>query len=88
LKNPGYDVDVVVNADLGTFTRVWLGYLGLAEAIAAGKIALHGSDRAVAMARQMLKLSDIPTPKRFSPPATAKKGSEQRHPTLRFQQGI
>jgi hypothetical protein len=32
LKNPGHDV--VVKADLGTFTNVRLEYLGLREAVA------------------------------------------------------
>ena len=33
LKNPGFEVDAVVSADLAAFTRLSLGYLGLEEAL-------------------------------------------------------
>ena len=31
MKDPGHPVDVVIAADLETFTRTWMGYLGLAD---------------------------------------------------------
>ena len=31
MKDPGHPVDAVIAADLETFTRVWMGYLGSAE---------------------------------------------------------
>ena len=75
LKPPTREVDVVVAAELMTFTKVWLGYLGLTAAVEAGKISLHGSGQSVATARRLLALPDQPTLKtfRFSafPPARA-----------------
>jgi DNA-binding HxlR family transcriptional regulator len=71
LKDPGPDVDVVIDADLGAFTKVWLGYAGLREALASGHIKLHGSSRAIAETRRMLKLSDGPARKTFAYPLSA-----------------
>jgi len=42
----GFDVELVVDADLATLTAVWLGRLRLAEAIAAGSIRLDGHEDA------------------------------------------
>jgi DNA-binding HxlR family transcriptional regulator len=66
LKDPSREVDVVIDADLGTFTRVWMGYVGLKEAADEGRITLHGSRHAVAEVRRMLKLSDEPKLKTFA----------------------
>jgi hypothetical protein len=41
-----------------TFTKVWLGYVGLAAALESGKISLHGSARAKSTARRLLALPD------------------------------
>jgi len=62
---PGKDVDVVIAADLMTFTKVWLGYAGLAAASESGQISLHGSPRAVMAVRRLLALPDEPKLKRF-----------------------
>jgi hypothetical protein len=60
LKAPVKDVDVIIAADLMTLTKVWLGYVGLAAALASGKISLHGSARAISTARRLLALPDRP----------------------------
>jgi len=65
LKAPSREVDVVIAADLMTFTKVWLGYCGLAGAVEGGTISLHGSARSVARARRLLALPDEPTRKSF-----------------------
>jgi DNA-binding HxlR family transcriptional regulator len=65
LKAPARDVDVVIAADLMTFTKAWLGYIGLASAVENGRISLHGSGRAIAKARRLLALPDQPTLKTF-----------------------
>jgi hypothetical protein len=65
LKAPNREVDVVIAADLMTFTKVWLGYAGLAAAVDSGAISLHGSTRATAMVRHLLALPDEPTLKSF-----------------------
>jgi hypothetical protein len=62
---PGRDIDASIEADLGAFTRVWLGYLGLADAIESGQLSLHGSKRATATARRLLALPDEPKLKQF-----------------------
>ena len=62
---PGRDVDIVIAADLGSFTKVWLGYCGLVDAIERGQISLHGSRRAMVTARRLLALPDEPTLKSF-----------------------
>ncbi len=65
LKAPSRDVDVVITADLMTFTKVWLGYAGLAAALESGGISLQGSARAIATARRLLALPDEPKLKSF-----------------------
>ena len=65
LKNPGFAVDVTIMADLEAFTRVWLGYAGLAEATRDRKVALTGSRTAVARVVDLLALSDEPQMRRF-----------------------
>ena len=42
LKDPGFQVDIVVSADLRTLTRVWMGDVRLAETVRAGLIRLYG----------------------------------------------
>jgi hypothetical protein len=66
LKAPNKDVDVVIAADLMTFTKVWLGYAGLAAAVDSGNISLHGTARAVATARRLLALPEQPMLKTFT----------------------
>jgi len=65
LKAPAREVDVAIAADLMTFTKVWLGYAGLAAALDCGKISLHGSERTIARARRLLALPDQPMLKTF-----------------------
>ena len=38
LQHPGYDVDVVVDADLASFFEVWLGRLSYDDALSTGRI--------------------------------------------------
>lgn len=65
LKPPAKPVDVVIAADLMTFTKVWLGYVGLDAALESRKISLTGSSRALSLARCLLALPDQPTQKTF-----------------------
>jgi hypothetical protein len=60
LKAPARDVDVVIAADLDTFTKTWLGYIGLVAALESGQVSLHGSVRAIRTARRLLALPDQP----------------------------
>src|SRR2546421_81909 len=43
LKNPGYDIDVLVTADIMVFYRVWLGRSTLAEAMRRNQVRLDGA---------------------------------------------
>jgi hypothetical protein len=65
LKAPARDVDVVIAADLDTFTKVWLGYIGLVAALESGQVSLNGSVRAMRTARRLLALPDQPKLKSF-----------------------
>jgi hypothetical protein len=58
-------VDVVIAADLTSFTKVWLGYAGHAAALESRGISMHGSTRATATARSPLALPDEPMLKSF-----------------------
>jgi hypothetical protein len=65
LKAPARAVDVVIAADLATFTKVWLGYLGLEAALGKKEISLHGTPLAIAKVRNLLALPDEPELKSF-----------------------
>jgi DNA-binding HxlR family transcriptional regulator len=65
LKDPGFPVDVTITADLGTFTRVWLGQLGLGEARRMGRIALRGEPADLRLACALLALPEQPALKRL-----------------------
>jgi DNA-binding HxlR family transcriptional regulator len=43
LKNPGFDVDVTVSADIVAFYRVWLGRVTLSEAVRRQQVRLGGT---------------------------------------------
>jgi len=42
IKDPGFETDLVVIADLGAMTKLWLGDLGFRNALRDGLIALEG----------------------------------------------
>jgi DNA-binding HxlR family transcriptional regulator len=58
LKDPGQNLDVMIEADLGAFTKVWTGYCRLEEPLARGLIRFHGTKSAIAQMHRMLKLTD------------------------------
>ena len=71
VKDPGHDVDLVVDADLSAMARVWLGDLVFAEAARTGAIRLSGPPALVKQFPSWLLLSHfagVPRPKRA--PAT------------------
>jgi hypothetical protein len=57
LKDPGQNLDVMIEADFGAFTKVWTGYCRL-EALAPVLVAFRGTDSAIAQMHRMLKLTD------------------------------
>jgi len=42
LQNPGFDIDLLVTADIATFYQVWLGRLSFAESVRHKKVRLDG----------------------------------------------
>jgi DNA-binding HxlR family transcriptional regulator len=60
LRDPGQDLDVLVEADLAAFTKVWTGYSPVEEALERGLVAFRGADAAIGQARRMLKLTGEP----------------------------
>jgi DNA-binding HxlR family transcriptional regulator len=42
LKHPGFEVDVIVTADITTFYRVWLGHTAMTDALREQKVRLDG----------------------------------------------
>jgi hypothetical protein len=42
LKSPGFDIDVIVSADVAAFYQVWLGRVTLAEALRKQQVRLEG----------------------------------------------
>ena len=58
LKDPGQNLDVMIEADLRAFTKVWTGYCRLEEALARGLVKFRGTDSAIAQMHRMLKLTD------------------------------
>lgn len=61
LRDPGYEVDVYVESDLASMTRVWLGDLGFAQAVREKKIRLAGSPALVRQFPGWLLLSQFAT---------------------------
>ncbi len=41
-RRPGFEEDLIVKADLGSFIKTWLGYLDHREEMRAGRIAIEG----------------------------------------------
>lgn len=73
LRDPRVEVDVVVSAELASFTRVWMGYEGLKDAMDAKTVAVSGPTRAIATMKRLLRISDTPGYKKlhFEPMADA-----------------
>jgi len=59
LRDPGFQVDIVVSADLRALIRVWLGDVRLAETVRAGLIRLEGPSSLVRAFPTWLKLSAL-----------------------------
>ena len=59
MMDPGFDVDVYVDADLATLSRVWLGDEALAHALRAGTVKLGGESRLARAFPSWLMLSTL-----------------------------
>lgn len=56
-RNPGFDVDLIVEASLSVLTQVWLGHITIDLAIRDGRLRLGGSRTDVASFRSWFSLS-------------------------------
>jgi DNA-binding HxlR family transcriptional regulator len=57
LKDPGFDVDVVVSAEATAMARIWTGHLDFAQAVRSGAVRLEGPRPLVQALPGWLKLS-------------------------------
>lgn len=73
LTDPGYEINLVVDADLLTLTRVWMGEQKIQEALRQGQVVLHGPPSLVRAFPGWLKLSV------FASPAPARAGERTGH---------
>ena len=65
LTNPGFDVDVAVHAAIDVLVKVWMGSVGLTEAMAAGGVRFTGARAAQAVFVALLDLRPTPCHKTF-----------------------
>jgi len=56
-RNPGFDVDLVVNAGLRVLTQIWLGHVPIDQAIRDGRLRLEGARGEVSAFRSWFALS-------------------------------
>lgn len=57
--DPGFEIDVVVETDLATMYRVWLGRLDLRSAMRSGLVEMHGVPAIVKRLPAAMQLSPI-----------------------------
>jgi hypothetical protein len=55
--DPGFEVDVLIDAEVRTMTAVWMGLTPLPDAVARGEIRFEGSPRLARQVQAWLKLS-------------------------------
>jgi DNA-binding HxlR family transcriptional regulator len=70
LRHPGFEVDMIVSADIAEFYRVWLGRTTLAGALRRGEVRLEGAP---------VDLRDFPNWFAWSPMADAVRAALPHH---------
>lgn len=82
LKDPGYEVDVSIRAELRTFIEAWRGLRDLRVEIRAGRIEVFGTPSLTKRLPEWLKLSALAAHPRQRPGRERALSSEarQRHP--------
>jgi DNA-binding HxlR family transcriptional regulator len=73
LRHPGFDVDLVVTADIAAFYKVWLGSSSLADALRAGLVELDGPPALARAFPKWLALSPVAESVRATEPAWRQK---------------
>jgi DNA-binding HxlR family transcriptional regulator len=56
-RDPGFEIDLFVEASLRTLTQVWLGHIAIEQAIRGDRLRLDGSRRDIAAFRSWFALS-------------------------------
>lgn len=59
LQDPGFELDLVIDADLSTLFEVWLGRTELADALAAGQVHVDGTPALVRAFPSWLALAPV-----------------------------
>lgn len=62
--DPGFEVDLYVTTDLRTMTAIWMGVIGVDQALSDEKLTLTGDRRIAAKIREWLGLSVFATEKK------------------------
>lgn len=57
--DPGFEIDVFIETDLETMTRVWMGWSEFTSETEAGHLSIHGERKMVAIAPKWLGLSGL-----------------------------
>ena len=57
IEDPGFEVDLYVDADLATMAKVWLGDITFEHAVSSGKVKMTGSRELVQAFPSWLMLS-------------------------------
>jgi hypothetical protein len=57
--DPGYEVDVEIEADLRTMTMVWMGWEDFSKAQGEGRLQIRGDRKFVTRAKEWLGLSKL-----------------------------
>jgi DNA-binding HxlR family transcriptional regulator len=67
-KDPGFEIDAVVSADIRVLVRAWLGYTELTAAIRSGSIQIEGSRAACRIIENLLAGSPAGSPRHAAEP--------------------
>ncbi len=59
LEHPGFDIDLLVTADIAAFCRVWMGKITFAEAVDEGFMEIEGPPALVRAFPRWLQLSHV-----------------------------
>jgi hypothetical protein len=71
LKDYGFDINVVIRAEIAAFVNLFLGHLGLRQALEKRQVAFEGAGDAVTAVCQMLGFPQEPAPRVFTFPSVS-----------------
>ena len=77
--NPGYDIDVTIEAPIKDMARVWMGWHSLEEAVSSGLIQVDGPPRFTRSLRSWLGLSSVSGVRKRAPELRLLRPDENRN---------